>query len=239
MPYVPKEQTIPQNNARNAQTYINPYNFLHIEEMEKDDETPEALYTTQVGQGKKTLPTFNDEWEWINDFIKQNEEYYRTHEIISPVEKTITTLSALNKTDIGEWTTKTIETVQQTPNKYDTPKLWEKVIQNLKFKAKDILQTKAIKEILDLQMQGFQIKQYIDQFERLADQAGLMATNPNTTHIFIKGLNNSIRSSIPKKPIYGYRTARAYALKYVFALQEELRSQCSKDSTELGKTPIL
>jgi len=56
-------------------------------------------------------------------------------------------------------------------------------------------------------MQGFEIKQYIDKFEKLADQAGLLAINPDTTHLFMKGLTTSVQSNICKKPIYGYHMA--------------------------------
>jgi len=64
-------------------------------------------------------------------------------------------------------------------------------------------------------MQRFEIKAYVDEFEKLAEQAGLTATNPDTTHLFMKGLTTSVRTSICKKPIYGYRMARAYALDNV------------------------
>jgi len=35
-------------------------------------------------------------------------------------------------------------------------------------------------------MEGLEVKTYIDKFEKLAERAGLTATNPDTTYLFIK-----------------------------------------------------
>ena len=60
-------------------------------------------------------------------------------------------------------------------------------------------------------MEGFEVKTYIDKFKKLAEQASLTTTNLDTTYLFIKGLTSPVQTNIHKKPIYGYRMARAYA----------------------------
>src|SRR6266850_82996 len=84
---------------------------------------------------------------------------------------------------------------------------------------------------------------YVNKFEELAERAGLTATNPDTTYLFLKGLNASVRSSITKKPIYGYQMARAYALDDVLVTQMTLhliRSQIPTppEKQEMPKSEI-
>jgi len=71
-------------------------------------------------------------------------------------------------------------------------------------------------------MEELKIKPYINKFEKLAEQAGLTVTNPDTMYLFIKGLTTSIQNNICKKPIYGYCMARAYALDDTLVTQMAL-----------------
>jgi len=87
-------------------------------------------------------------------------------------------------------------------------------------------------------MEGFEVKTYISEFEKLAERAGLTATNPDTTYLFMKGLTNPVRTNICKKPIYGYHMARAYALDDVLVTrmaQYLIQSQSPIPPRELEK----
>jgi len=119
----------------------------------------------------------------------------------------ITTLPLLDTPNIKEWSTKFKEWLEQMPNDYETPMLWELFIQELRIKVKDLQQTNALTKIYSLKMQGLEIQQYINKFEKLAEQASLTAINPDMTYLFMKGLTTSIQSNICKKPIYGYHMA--------------------------------
>jgi hypothetical protein len=51
-------------------------------------------------------------------------------------------------------------------------------------------------KIHNLSMKGLQLPQYIQEFEQLAEQAGLTSANPATTQAFIKGLTPSIQKDL-------------------------------------------
>jgi len=121
-----------------------------------------------------------------------------------------------------QWNNELKEWLKEIPDEYDIPILWDLFLQELKIKAKDVQQTDALTKINNLKMEKFEIKTYIDKFEKLAERAGLTATNPDTTHLFMKGLTTPVRTSICKKPIYGYHMARAYALNDVLVTQMAL-----------------
>jgi len=136
--------------------------------------------------------------------------------------KAMTTLSLINTPDVTQWNSELKKWLKGIPDKYNIPMLWDLFLQELKIKAKDVQQTNALTKIVNLKMEGLEIKIYIDKFEKLAEQAGLTAANPDTTYLFMKGLTTSIRSNICKKPIYGYRMARAYALNDVLVTRMAL-----------------
>jgi len=115
-----------------------------------------------------------------------------------------------------QWNNELRKWLKEIPDEYDIPILWDSFLQELKIKAKDVQQTDALTKINNLKMEGFEVKTYINKFEKLAERAGLNATNPDTTYFFMKGLTSSVRTNIRKKPIYGYRMARAHALDDVF-----------------------
>ena len=61
-------------------------------------------------------------------------------------------------------------------------------------------------------MKGLRLDQYIKDFEHLAEQAALTLANPSITQAFIRGLTPSLQRDLTKTT-YGYRTARAQAIK--------------------------
>ena len=187
--------------------------MLNIKET--DDEEPtnkETPLMKRVEKTKMPTPIFNNEWDQIDNFIRQNEEYYCTQEITSPSAKAITTLSLINTPDVTQWNNELKKWLKEIPDEYNIPMLWDLFLQEIKIKAKDIQQTNALEKLNKLKMEELEIKSYIKEFEKLAEQAGLTATNPDTTYLFLKGLTTPVRTNIRKKPIYGYRMACAYAL---------------------------
>jgi len=70
-----KEKTF-QPCATQTQAYINRYDVLHVEEVDEDDDTKEVPLTERVEKTKTPTPILNDDWDQIDDFIRQNEEYY-------------------------------------------------------------------------------------------------------------------------------------------------------------------
>jgi len=205
-----------------TQAYINRYDALRIEDTNEDDDTEETPLIERVEKARTPTPIFNNEWEQIDDFIQQNEEYYHVQGITSSNTKATTTLSLIKTPDTMQWNNELKKWLREIPDEYNIPILWDSFLQEIKIKAKDVQQTNALIEINNLKMEGFEVKTYIDKFEKLAERAGLTATNPDTTYLFMKGLNASVRSNITKKPIYGYRMARAYALDDVLITQMAL-----------------
>jgi len=120
-----------------------------------------------------------------------------------------------------QWNNELKKWLKEIPDEYDIPILWDLFLQELKIKAKDVQQTNTLNKLDKLRMEGFEIKSYVNTFEELAERAGLTATNPDTTYLFLKGLNASVRSSIIKKPIYGYQMARAYALDDILVTHQQ------------------
>jgi len=221
----------PQPCITQTQAYINQYDALYVEEMNEDNDIKETPQTTKVEKDKMPLPTFNDEWDRIDNFIRQNKEYYCIQEITSPTKKATTTLSLLNKPEVEEWNADLKKWLEGIPSNYNIPILWDLFLQELKIKAQDVQQTNALTKIYNLKMKGLKVKQYISQFEELAEKAGLTATNPDTTYPFMKGLTTQVHSNICKKPIYGYRMARAYALDDVLVTQMALHLIHSQNPT--------
>jgi len=72
-------------------TYINRYNVLNIKETNEDDYTEETPLVKRVEEAKMPTPIFNDDWDQIDNFIQQNEEYYRVQGIIFSNTKATTT----------------------------------------------------------------------------------------------------------------------------------------------------
>jgi len=175
-----------------TQTYINRYNVLHVEETNEDDNTEETPLIKRVEKVKAPTLICNNDWDQIDDFIRQNEEYYRIQGITSSNVKATTTLSLIKTLGTTQWTNELKKWLKEIPNEYDIPILWDLFLQELKIKAKDIQQTDALTRLNNLKMERFEVKTYIDKFEKLAERAGLTTTNPDTTYLFMKGLTNPV-----------------------------------------------
>ena len=148
------------------------------------------------------------------------------------------TLSLIQTPNLEQWSNELNEWLKTVPKEYNIPTLWDTFLQELRTKVQSIQQNNAYTEIDNLKMEGLKVKSYVDKFETLAERANLSATNPQTIHLFMKGLTNSVRTNICKKPIYGYRMARAYALNDVLTTRiiTALLQQTS-NPTNVQETP--
>jgi len=176
-----------------VQPYVNRYNILNIEETNNEESTnKEAPLMKRVKEAKTPIPIFNNKWEQIDNFIRQNEEYYHVRGITSSNTKATTTLSLIKTPGTMQWNNELKKWLKEIPDEYDIPILWDLFLQEFKIKAKDIQQTNALTKLNDLKMEGFGVKTYIDKFKKLAEQAGLTTTNLDTTYLFMKGLTTPV-----------------------------------------------
>src|SRR6267142_5312241 len=237
-PYTYVKAKVSQPCPIQTKAYTNRYDVLHVEETNEDDDTEETHLIKRVEKVKTPTPIFNNDWDQIDDFIRQNEEYYCIRGITSSNTKATTTLSLIKTPDTMQWNNELKKWLKEIPDKYDIPILWDSFLQELKIKAKDIQQTNALTKLNNLKMEGFEVKTYIDKFKKLAEQASLTTTNLDTTYLFMKGLTSPVQTNIHKKPIYGYRMACAYALDDVLVTrmaQYLIRLQSPTPPKELEK----
>ena len=97
-PQTHTKQKISQPNATRTQSYTNKYKALYIKKTDDNEEplTKEIPLMKRVEETKTPVPMFNDNWDQIDDFIQQNEEYYRIRGITSSSTKATMTLSLIN-----------------------------------------------------------------------------------------------------------------------------------------------
>jgi len=231
IPHVHVKSKISPPCSIQTQAYINQYEVLHIKETDDDDDIEETPLVKRIEEVKTPIPILNDDWDQIDNFIRQNEEYYCIRGITSSNIKATTTLSLIKTPSTMQWNNELKEWLKEIPDEYDIPILWDLFLQELRIKAKDVQQTNALTKLNNLKMEGFEIKTYINEFKKFAEQAGLTATNPDTTYLFMKGLTNHIRTNICKKPIYGYRMARTCALNDVLVTRMALYLLRSQNPT--------
>jgi len=104
-----------------TQTYINRYNVLHIEETDEDDDTEETPLVERIEKTKTPTPILNDDWDQIDNFIRQNEEYYRIQGITSSNTKVNTTLSLIKTLGTTQWSNELKQWLKEIPDEYDNP----------------------------------------------------------------------------------------------------------------------
>jgi len=124
-PYAYAKAKISQSCPIQAQAYINRYDVLDVEETNEDDNTEETPLVKRVEEAKTPTPIFNNDWDQIDDFIRQNEEYYRIRGITSSNTKATTTLSLIKMPDIAQWNNELKEWLKGIPDEYDIPILWD------------------------------------------------------------------------------------------------------------------
>jgi hypothetical protein len=95
----------------------------------------------------------------------------------------------------------------------DIPLVWDLFVTELKEQARRNRSNAARQQLATLRMEEGQLKAYINKFEELAEQIGLVQANPMTTQAFMIGLTTSLQDRVNSQPVYGYRVARARAIQ--------------------------
>jgi ribosomal protein S15P/S13E len=91
--------------------------------------------------------------------------------------------------------------------------VWDLFTKELKEQAQRNKDNMARQQLANLQMKEGQLKTYIKEFEKLAEQTGLAQANPTTTQTFVAGLTMPLQEQTLSQPIYRYRVARARAIQ--------------------------
>jgi hypothetical protein len=171
----------------------------------------------RIGDEIELPPTFKGDAAQASNFIRQNEEYHRATEgqLDFPIRKVALALSLMKGHESRGWI-RTVGDWLDSLNKDvdDLPIVWELFKREFVQHFKMTSQPGDTRQRLEsLRMKGLEAKEYVDQFEKLADQVGLKATNPETTRVFMAGLTEPVRRDVCSRPTYGYRMARAHALQ--------------------------
>ena len=190
-----------------------------VERIERRKESPQANSDIQpkvplvdrIGDEVELPPVFKGDAAQANDFVRQNEEYHGAMkgQMDSPIRKVALALSLVKGPEPKEWA-RTIGNWLDTLDRDtdDLPIIWDAFKQEFIRRYETTSQPNDARQQLEsLRMKGLEAKEYVDQFERLAEQAGLKATNPETTHIFMAGLTEPTRRDVCSEPMYGYRMA--------------------------------
>ena len=75
-------------------------------------------------------------------------------------------------------------------------------------------QDRACIKLENLQMTFLDIDDYISQFEDLARQAGYTKGNPETTQLFLRGLDRSTLEGVLRPPFtHGYQAIKEHAIE--------------------------
>jgi hypothetical protein len=95
----------------------------------------------------------------------------------------------------------------------DVPLVWDLFAKELKEQAQHNKDDATRRQLANLRMKEGQLKTYINEFEKLAEQLGLTQSNPMTTQAFMAGLTTPLQDRVNSQPVYGYRVARARAIQ--------------------------
>jgi hypothetical protein len=172
------------------------------------DMPPKTPLIDRIGDKVELPPIFKGDAAQVSNFIRQNEEYHRATEgqLDSPIRKVALALSLMKGHEsrgwirtVGGWLDNLDKEIDNLPSVW---KLFKKeFVQHLETTSRP---DNARRQLESLQMKGLEAKEYVDQFERLADQAGLKATNPEMTRVFMAGLTEPTRQDVHSRPTYGY-----------------------------------
>jgi hypothetical protein len=209
-----------QNNGKHPQTKtevvksipipVNRFSALEIEEAEEEPEEEEDEYPPSA----KTPTPFTHETKEAEDFLQQNHEYQQTIGITSPIVKTALALKFVRDDELEGWKASLERWIDALDIETDdVPLVWDLFAKELKGQAQRNNNDATRRQLANLRMKEGQLKTYINEFEKLAEQLGLTQANPMTTQAFITGLTTPLQDRVNSQPIYGYRVARGRAIQ--------------------------
>jgi hypothetical protein len=195
---------------KNTLTSTNQFSVLEIEEAEGEPEEGEGEYPPPT----KTPTPFTHETKEAEDFLQQNYEYQQAIGITSPIVKTVLALKFVRNDELENWKASLERWIDALDIEADdVPLVWDLFAKELKEQAQRNKNDATRRQLANLRMKEGQLKTYINEFEKLAEQLGLTQANPITTQAFIAGLTTPLQDRVNSQPIYGYHVARARAVQ--------------------------
>jgi Retrotransposon gag protein len=150
--------------------------------------------------------TFTGDCMQADNFIEEVKGYLRLNWDVagfdSPMKKIAFTLTLIKGPDMVGWTHEIGYMLDGLdPDVDNVPALWQQFLYEFEDQFQDTQKEERARDKLgNLKMRFPHIDQYIMEFEELARQAGYTTGNPETAHIFIKGLTQSVMEDVFKAP---------------------------------------
>jgi hypothetical protein len=196
--------------TKKVSTSTNPFSILEVEETDEEPEEEED----ECPPPAKTPTPFTHETKEAEDFLQQNYEYQQAIGITSPIVKTALALKFVRDGELENWKASLERWIDALDIETDdVPLVWDLFTKELEEQAQRNKDDATRRQLTNLRMKEGQLKTYINEFEKLAEQLGLTQANPMTTQAFIAGLTTPLQDRVNSQPIYGYRVARAHAIQ--------------------------
>ena len=134
----------------------------------------------------------------------------------SPIKKAALTLTLIKGPEVAGWIRDMGHWIDQlNPTLDNVPFVWEQFLQEFARQFHDSQQQdRARIQLENLQMVFPDINGYISQFEDLTRQAGYTKGNPETTQLFLSGLDRSTLEGVLRPPFaHGYQAVKECAIE--------------------------
>jgi hypothetical protein len=202
-----------QRNTETTKNTLTMTNQFSVLEIEGTDEEPEEE-EDECPPPAKTPTPFTHETKEAEDFLQQNYKYQQAIGITSPIVKTALALKFVRDDELEGWKASLERWIDALDIETDdVPLVWDLFAKELKGQAQRNNNDATRRQLANLRMKEGQLKTYINEFEKLAEQLGLTQANPMTTQAFITGLTTPLQDRVNSQPIYGYRVARGRAIQ--------------------------
>jgi hypothetical protein len=162
---------------------------------------------------------FTGEQSKADNFIKEVKGYLHLNQDVAgfdlPIKKIVFTLTLIKGEDMAGWTRDMGDFLDGLTLADNIPDLWMQFLAEFGQQFQDMQRgDQAQAQLEGLWMHFPDINQYITKFEELARQAGYTAGNPETMHMFVKGLMPSVMEDVLKPPhVQGYHAIKQKAIE--------------------------
>ena len=154
------------------------------------------------------------------EFIEEVKGYIWLNQDIpgfnSPIKKAALTLTLIKGPEVAGWVRDMGLWIDQlNPTLDNIPFVWEQFLQEFTKKFHDSQQQdRAHIKLENLRMTFPDIDSYISQFEDLARQVGYTKGNPETTQLFLSGLDRSTLEGVLRPPFtHGYQAIKEHTIE--------------------------
>ena len=160
------------------------------------------------------------------EFIEEVKGHIRLNQDVpgfnSPIKKAALTLTLIKGPEVAGWVCNIGHWIDQlNPTLENVPFVWEQFLLEFARQFHDSQQEdRARIKLENLHMTFPDIDGYISQFEDLARQAGYTKGNPETTQLFLSGLDRSTLEGVLRPPFaHGYQAIKERAIKSTWSTQ--------------------